>query len=127
MRELAQPYNFSLDNDGTGMSFIVPVWTADLTDAEGYASVTLSSREGPEAELRKTLFYTEDCPKRGWFGRGLDCRPCIKGGYCMPMCLHSHGMYIVGPYCPDYHRSWRQPRLAAPRYGAPWPQYYRQK
>ena len=58
VREWVQPFNFSLDVDGSMMSFIVPVWVANLTDDDGYATLTVSSPEGPEAVLRKALFYT---------------------------------------------------------------------
>ena len=44
--------------------------------------MSIRTAEGPAAELRLALLYSEDCPKAGWFGRGLDCRPCPKGGYC---------------------------------------------
>ena len=80
VREYVQPFNFSLDADGS-MCFIVPPWAPGITDDDGYATITISSQNGPHTELRLAFFYTEDCPRAGWFGRGLDCRPCIKGGY----------------------------------------------
>lgn len=28
------------------------------------------------------MYYTNDCPFEGWYGRGLNCRPCPEGARC---------------------------------------------
>jgi hypothetical protein len=78
--EYSQQYNFSVVSD-TELTFIVPPWTQEITDDDGYANVTVSTIDGPATLLSLNLYYTEDCPQRGWFGSGLSCRPCLQGGY----------------------------------------------
>jgi hypothetical protein len=78
--EHSQQYNFSAVSD-TELTFIVPPWTQEITDDDGYANVTVSTTDGPTTLLSLNLYYTEDCPRRGWFGSGLSCRPCLQGGY----------------------------------------------
>jgi hypothetical protein len=78
--EHSQQYNFSVVSD-TELTFVVPPWSKEITDDDGYANVTISTTDGPTTLLSLNLYYTEDCPRRGWFGAGLDCRPCLQGGY----------------------------------------------
>jgi hypothetical protein len=78
--EHSQQYNFSVVSD-TELTFIVPPWMQEITDDDGYANVTVSTTDGPTTLLSLNLYYTEDCPRRGWFGSGLSCRPCLQGGY----------------------------------------------
>jgi hypothetical protein len=79
--EYSQQYNFTVVSD-TEITFLVPPWTQEFTDEDGYANITVSTLDGPATMLSLNLYYTEDCPRRGWFGMGLSCMPCSKGGYC---------------------------------------------
>jgi hypothetical protein len=79
-RELVQPYNFSYAT-GSRYTFLSPPWTENMTDAQGYASVTLRTDAGPQAVVEQALFFTESCGRIGWIGTsGFDCRPCPPGG-----------------------------------------------
>jgi hypothetical protein len=78
--EYSQPYNFTVVSD-TEITFLVPPWTKEFTDDDGYANITVSTIDGPATMLSLNLYYTEDCPRRGWFGTGLSCMPCLNGGY----------------------------------------------
>ena len=82
VREFVQPFNFSLDTTTSTMTFLTPPWAPGMTDEDGYATLTISSASGPHVELELAIFYSDDCPQLGWFGRGLDCRPCMAGGWC---------------------------------------------
>jgi hypothetical protein len=84
--EYSQQYNFSVVSD-TELTFIVPPWMQGITDDNGYANVTVSTTDGPATLLSLNLYYTEDCPRRGWFGSGLSCRPCLQGGYESEKCV----------------------------------------
>ena len=79
--EYSQQYNFTVVSD-TEITFLVPPWTQEFTDDDGYANITVSTIDGPATMLSLNLYYTEDCPRRGWFGTGLSCMPCLNGGYC---------------------------------------------
>ena len=79
-RELVQPYNFSYAT-GSRYTFLSPTWAKNLTDEQGYASVTLRTDAGPQAVVEQALFFTESCGRIGWIGTsGFDCRPCPPGG-----------------------------------------------
>ena len=70
------------------------------------------------------LFYTEDCPKRGWFGRGLNCRyararahACTYARACAFTNERTHARActrapitpcLVGGHCPGSSLVWQQ-------------------
>jgi hypothetical protein len=51
--------------------------------AQGYKIVTLQNlNSSTYSERTGLIFYTDDCPEPGMFGRGTDCRECPVGGIC---------------------------------------------
>ena len=78
-REYVQPYNFT--QRANSLSFLTPFWP-DLEQNDSYVNVTVLSPVGSAAVLSEALYYTEDCPAVGMFGRGIACSKCARGGFC---------------------------------------------
>jgi hypothetical protein len=83
-REFVQQYNFSAV--GEKISFLTPTVSVDaareITDANGYATVTIKTSAGPVVNLTSALVLVESCADIGWVGSGDTCRRCPVGGYC---------------------------------------------
>jgi hypothetical protein len=47
-----------------------------------YAPVTIVNAGGGQNTMDKVLYYTDDCPKEGWYGRGLQCKECPAQAEC---------------------------------------------
>eukprot|EP00163_Fabomonas_tropica_P016493 TRINITY_DN2957_c0_g1_i1.p1 TRINITY_DN2957_c0_g1~~TRINITY_DN2957_c0_g1_i1.p1 ORF type:complete len:3388 (+),score=527.40 TRINITY_DN2957_c0_g1_i1:1057-11220(+) len=49
----------------------------------GYKPLVIKNmKTGNQLVIRDKLFYSDDCPFEGQFGRGLDCIDCPVGAYC---------------------------------------------
>ena len=107
-RELVQPFNFT--RTAIGVSFVTPTYdevqlrwlrrqtlvtnrqdsneTENVSSVNGstsraqYINISLVKQSGTAANITELLFYTEDCPSFGMFGRGSSCKACPTGGYC---------------------------------------------
>jgi hypothetical protein len=83
-REFVQPYNFSAIGDT--LSFLTPTVSIDtvrtIADADGYTTITITTRAGPAVNLTSALLLVESCTGIGWVGSGASCRRCPLGGYC---------------------------------------------
>lgn len=56
-----------------------------LTPAQqttGYFDMTIINPDGGFFTLANEMYYTDDCPFPGQFGKGLECKPCPEGGVC---------------------------------------------
>ena len=74
--EWMQPFDFRREDEGM-LSFVTPNWNEvrnDSASAAGYATVSVSAAVEMSVEAQQTLYYTEDCPSPGMFGKGIDCR-----------------------------------------------------
>lgn len=49
---------------------------------KGYVTVTVVNGGGTQSSLERVLFVTDDCPKPGQFGRGVNCKDCPEGATC---------------------------------------------
>jgi hypothetical protein len=77
--EFVQPYNFSYAT-ASSYTFLSPTWEQNMTDEQGYTSITISTDAGPQAVVEQSLFFTESCGEIGWIGSsGFDCRRCPAG------------------------------------------------
>ena len=83
-REFVQPHNFSIS--GETISFLTPTVSAAaaraVTDANGYATITIKTSAGPVVNLTSALILVEACADIGWVGDADTCRRCPVGGYC---------------------------------------------
>eukprot|EP00698_Gefionella_okellyi_P009013 TRINITY_DN225_c0_g2_i5.p1 TRINITY_DN225_c0_g2~~TRINITY_DN225_c0_g2_i5.p1 ORF type:complete len:1943 (-),score=426.69 TRINITY_DN225_c0_g2_i5:3476-9304(-) len=62
----------------TYMTFQTPRMNVSGT----YQNVTVYNPDGGWQFIRDAVFYTEDCPHVGFFGRGIECTSCPTGGLC---------------------------------------------
>eukprot|EP00698_Gefionella_okellyi_P016594 TRINITY_DN4759_c0_g1_i2.p1 TRINITY_DN4759_c0_g1~~TRINITY_DN4759_c0_g1_i2.p1 ORF type:complete len:1246 (+),score=296.69 TRINITY_DN4759_c0_g1_i2:735-4472(+) len=63
-------------------NYTVTCNTAARNVSNTYQNVSLFNPDGGWQLMVDALYYTDDCPFEGYYGRGLDCRPCPEGGYC---------------------------------------------
>eukprot|EP00698_Gefionella_okellyi_P015322 TRINITY_DN4320_c0_g3_i1.p1 TRINITY_DN4320_c0_g3~~TRINITY_DN4320_c0_g3_i1.p1 ORF type:complete len:1843 (-),score=404.46 TRINITY_DN4320_c0_g3_i1:432-5939(-) len=49
---------------------------------DSYQNISLWNPDGGWQLLIEPVFFTEDCPYEGLYGRGLQCQTCPEGGYC---------------------------------------------
>jgi heme/copper-type cytochrome/quinol oxidase subunit 2 len=71
---------FPVPDPFTGRVVRIVVQTPNATD--GYHTVTVRNLDAHNGSLPLVLFYTSDCLKPGFFGRGDDCVPCPRGAEC---------------------------------------------
>lgn len=58
-------------------------FVAPPAKAEGYVDVTaLNLLARTESTKARLVFYTDDCPEEGMYGRGTSCVPCPTGATC---------------------------------------------
>ena len=50
--------------------------------SDGYYSMRVVNSGGSERTVDGFIYYSDDCPEEGFFGRGSNCKPCPKGGFC---------------------------------------------
>ncbi|KNC55752.1 uncharacterized protein AMSG_11149 [Thecamonas trahens ATCC 50062] len=50
--------------------------------AEGYQTLNVTNIRSASSILARTMYFTDDCPQPGSFGRGIACRSCPEGAYC---------------------------------------------
>ncbi|KNC52830.1 uncharacterized protein AMSG_08972 [Thecamonas trahens ATCC 50062] len=77
--QLAPPAvaNMSASGDMTQLTLLTPGVTA-----EGYLAITLTHPLTGTFTSYDDLFFTNDCPFEGQFGRGLECKSCPDGAFC---------------------------------------------
>ena len=66
-------------------SEVVSVYNA----SQGYFPISIINPDGsvascpsPQCPIRAALYFTDDCPYPGSFGRGVECKPCPSGAEC---------------------------------------------
>ncbi|KNC46761.1 uncharacterized protein AMSG_11755 [Thecamonas trahens ATCC 50062] len=59
------------------MTVVTPSYTS-----EGYRTINVTNLRSEASVLERTMFFTDDCPQPGQFGRGTACRTCPTGAYC---------------------------------------------
>jgi hypothetical protein len=77
----AAPGSFSLSafpKDSLGAVVI----TTPPVDKYGYYLLRVANPDGSMSSIANILYYTNDCPKVGTFGKGADCKPCPTGAVC---------------------------------------------
>eukprot|EP00163_Fabomonas_tropica_P011925 TRINITY_DN2290_c0_g4_i8.p1 TRINITY_DN2290_c0_g4~~TRINITY_DN2290_c0_g4_i8.p1 ORF type:complete len:2770 (+),score=461.45 TRINITY_DN2290_c0_g4_i8:103-8412(+) len=60
------------------------VFEAPRVPSEGYRSLSVRNSDGLQGSVASEfgIYYSDDCPAEGYYGRGSDCIPCPTGGYC---------------------------------------------
>jgi hypothetical protein len=82
-------------SESDSVAFLIPP-----SASAGYVPITLRNDLGGGQLVTRNdvLFYTDDCPEEGQFGKGLDCKECPEGAEC-----------------PGGYRLWPKPGYWAPR------------
>ncbi|KNC54757.1 uncharacterized protein AMSG_01608 [Thecamonas trahens ATCC 50062] len=71
------PRNTSVAGDGSWITVVTP-----LVESKGYNKVTFREPMVGMSASYYDLFFTDDCPYEGQFGRGTACAPCPTGAVC---------------------------------------------